>query len=196
MAFDAVTLEGRHVRLEPLAEVHVAALARHASDMEIWRYMPVPGRDGIAVLTAWYERLQRARAGGNALVFATIACETGQAIGGTSMQDISVENRSLEIGATWLSPTVWRTVVNTECKLLLLRHAFDVLGCNRVQLKTDSRNLRSQAAIERLGAKKEGVLRSHMVMPDGHLRDSVYYSIIRPEWAGVRAALERRLARG
>ena len=104
--------------------------------------------------------------------------------------DIQVENRSLEIGGTWYGVAYQHTPVNTESKFLLLRHAFEDLGCVRVQLKTDSRNLRSQRAIERLGAIKEGVLRNHMILPDGFLRDSVYYSIIDREWPGVKAHLD------
>jgi RimJ/RimL family protein N-acetyltransferase len=102
----------------------------------------------------------------------------------------------VEIGSTWHGRAFWRTAINTECKFLLLRHAFETLGCNRVQLKTDARNARSQAAIARLGAVREGVLRSQMVMPDGWVRDTVMFSIIAAEWAGVKARLEARLAHG
>jgi RimJ/RimL family protein N-acetyltransferase len=104
-------------------------------------------------------------------------------------------HRRVEIGHTWLAKSAWRTPINTEAKFLLLRHAFETLACNRVQLKTDSRNLRSQAAIERIGAKREGVLRSHMVLPDGHVRDTVMFSILGAEWPAVKARLEQMMAR-
>jgi len=114
-------------------------------------------------------------------------------VGSTRFLNISIQNRNLEIGSTWLSPTVWRTRINTECKYLLLKHCFETLGTIRVQLKTDSRNVRSQRSIERLGAVKEGVLRNHMIMPDGYLRDSVVYSIIDKEWVQVKNKLESML---
>ncbi|HVU32938.1 MAG TPA: GNAT family protein [Opitutaceae bacterium] len=195
MTLAPLTLTGRYVRLEPLADVHFPALVRHGNEPDIWRWTPYVRRDPVAAVTAWRERLERAFSGGHALIFATISLATGEAIGGTSMQDISAENRSLEVGGTWLARSVWRTAVNTECKYLLLRHAFEVFGCNRVQLKTDLNNTRSQSAIERLGAKREGVLRSHLVMPDGRIRDSVMFSIIAGEWPGVRQRLETFLAR-
>src|SRR5699024_2902682 len=111
----------------------------------------------------------------------------------TRFLNISIPNSNLEIGWTWLSPKVWRTSINTECKYLLLKHCFEMLGAIRVQLKTDSRNVRSQQAIERIGAVKEGVLRNHMVMSDGFLRHSVYYSVIDQEWSLVKDKLERML---
>lgn len=116
-----------------------------------------------------------------------------QIVGSTSFLSISIPNRNLEIGYTWLTPTVWRTRVNTECKYLLLKHCFETLKTIRVQLKTDRRNVRSQRAIERIGAIKEGTLRNQMIMPDGYLRDSVLYSIIDQEWASVKRKLERML---
>jgi RimJ/RimL family protein N-acetyltransferase len=120
--------------------------------------------------------------------------EHNRAIGSTRYLDIQTQNRGLEIGWSWLTPTVQRTGVNTECKYLLLRHAFEQLGMIRVQLKTDSRNLQSQRAIERLGAVKEGTLRNHMILPDGYYRHSVYYSIIESEWPTVKAGLEEKMA--
>lgn len=116
-----------------------------------------------------------------------------QIVGSTSFLSISIPNRNLEIGYTWFTPTVWRTRVNTECKYLLLKHCFETLKTIRVQLKTDRRNVRSQRAIERIGAIKEGTLRNQMIMPDGYLRDSVLYSIIDQEWASVKRKLERML---
>ena len=119
----------------------------------------------------------------------------GEAVGGTTLFDYSEPNRRLEIGYTWLARPAWRTAINTEAKYLLLSHAFEVLGCNRVQLKTDLRNLRSQAAIARLGAAREGVLRSHMVMPDGHVRDTVMFSLVAAEWPTAKARLEVMMGR-
>jgi RimJ/RimL family protein N-acetyltransferase len=115
-------------------------------------------------------------------------------LGSTRLFDLSDANRSVEIGWTWLTPAVWRTRVNTECKMLLLTHAFETMGAIRVQLKTDSRNVRSREAIERIGGVFEGILRSHRIMPDGYLRDSVYYSILDKEWPVVKRRLEAMLA--
>jgi RimJ/RimL family protein N-acetyltransferase len=120
---------------------------------------------------------------------------TGEAVGGTTYLDIAPADKRVEIGATWHGKAFWRTAINTECKFLLLRHAFETLGCNRVQLKTDLRNERSQAAIARLGAVREGVLRSQMVMPDGWVRDTVMFSIIKAEWPAVKEGLEAKMAR-
>ncbi len=127
---------------------------------------------------------------GSAWPFATVENESGRAIGSTRYFDIRPEHRGLEIGWTWLGVAHQRTAANTECKRLLLVHAFDVLGALRVQLKTDARNLRSQRAIERIGAVREGVLRAHMILPDGFVRDSVMYSITRADWPAVKSKLE------
>ena len=131
----------------------------------------------------------------DAFPFAIIDRASGTLVGSTRYYDISQTNRSLEIGSTWLTPRAWRTAVNTECKYLLLKHCFESLGTIRVQLKTDSRNLRSQKAIERLGASKEGILRNHMILPNGYIRDSVYYSIIEQEWPAIKGRLEGMLGR-
>lgn len=127
--------------------------------------------------------------------FAIVHQPTGKAIGSTRCLDIQPENRSLEIGWTWIGTPWQRTAINTECKYLLLRHAFETLNCVRVQLKTDARNQRSQQAILRIGAKLEGTLRKHRINYDGHIRDSVYFSVIAEEWPVVKAKLEQMLAR-
>jgi RimJ/RimL family protein N-acetyltransferase len=127
----------------------------------------------------------------NTIPFVIIDKESQKIVGSTRFYDISVPNKGLEIGSTWLTPAMWRTSVNTECKYLLLKHCFETIGTIRVQFKTDSRNIRSQRAIERLGAVKEGVLRNHMILPDDYVRDSVYYSIIDREWPVVKLRLER-----
>ncbi len=195
MNLSAVTLTGRHVRLEPLAAGHVASLVRHAADDEVWTHFGGARMNDEAALRARVESAQRDLAQGVALTFAVIDLGRAEAAGTTTYFDVSVPDRRLEIGSTWLGRAVWRTAINTEAKLLLLGHAFEVLGCLRVQLKTDIRNLRSQAAIERLGAVKEGVLRAHMRRRDGSQRDSVMYSIIADEWPAAKARLAERLAR-
>jgi RimJ/RimL family protein N-acetyltransferase len=182
------TLEGSLVRLERLTEAHLAPLRRHAGDPEIWRYMPVPQSPELA-FPAWVKRATEPVAQGTWVGFATIAKQHGEPVGGTCFIDISPLHRTLEIGGTWLAPEFWRSGINTEAKYLQLSHAFEVLNYNRVQLKTDARNLRSQAAIERLGARREGVLRAHLILPDGHVRDTVMYSIIASEWPAVKARL-------
>ena len=146
-------------------------------------------------MRGWIEAKLAERKAGQSYPFAILRADDRRAIGSTSYLDISNRHRSLEIGSTWLGAAARRTGVNTECKFLLLQQAFEVMGANRVQLKTDARNLVSQRAIERIGAKKEGVLRSHMVLPDGFVRDTVMYSIIRAEWPTVREHLERLMAR-
>jgi RimJ/RimL family protein N-acetyltransferase len=189
-----ITLEGRQVRLEPLADVHMEALTRHGNDTELWRYMKHARPNGADSVRAWGEAVRAAQAKGDGAAWAIVNVANGEAVGGTTYLDVVPADKRLEIGNTWLGKAVWRTAINTEAKLLLLRHAFETLGCNRVQLKTDARNERSQAAIARLGAVREGVLRAHMVMPDGWLRDTVMFSILAPEWPAVRARLEARRA--
>jgi len=195
MHVTAVTLSGRCVRLEPLAESHLEDLARVNGEAEIWNFFgggPIRTREQLAT---WIDLRTRQRADGTWFAFAIISLADGRAVGSTSYFDISAADRRLEIGSTWLGAPARRTGINTECKFLLLRHAFETLGANRVQLKTDARNLRSQAAIARIGAKYEGVLRAHMVMADGFIRDTVMYSVIAPEWPEVKARLETLMAR-
>lgn len=190
-----VMLTGRHARLEPLGEQHRASLLKGGADAQIWRWMPTLRADPRESAQVWFDRATAGLARGDVLAWAVIDLATGGAVGGTTYLDIAPADKRLEIGSTWLAPAVWRTAINTECKFLLLRHAFETLGCNRVQLKTDLRNERSQAAIARLGAVREGVLRSQMVMPDGWIRDTVMFSIIAPEWPAVKAGLEARMKR-
>ena len=191
---EPVVLEGDHVRLEPLGEQHRTDLvAAAAEDPATMRYMltniPVHGWE------AWIGEALRGVAAGRYVAWATVDRASGQAVGSTRFGDIEPDHGRVEIGWTWIAPSHQRTAINTEAKLLQLRYAFDDLGATRVALKTDVRNLRSQAAIERLGATREGVLRRHTRMPDGFLRDTVYYSILADEWPGVRARLEDRLGR-
>ena len=193
MSFSPVILEGAHARLEPLSESHAADLSAVGLDPELWKWIP------FQVLTPdqmlGYIRAARAdQAKGTALPFATIDRASGKAIGSTRFMNIDVPNKRVEIGSTWLAPAFQRTAINTEAKFLMMRHAFETLGSNRVELKTDSLNMKSRNAILRIGAKQEGVLRSHMVTWSGRLRDTVYFSVLAPEWPDVKAALEAKLA--
>ncbi|MBL9188130.1 MAG: GNAT family N-acetyltransferase [Opitutaceae bacterium] len=190
-----VTLPGRAVRLEPLAEAHHAALERNGAEAEIWRWMTFPSAEPRAMARAWCAKLGAMQARGEAVAFAIVDTARGEAVGGTVLFDHAEEHKRVEIGYTWLARTAWRTAINTEAKFLLLRHAFETLGLNRVQLKTDARNARSQAAIARLGAVREGVWRSHMILPDGWVRDSVVFSILAAEWPAVKSKLERLMDR-
>ncbi|MEY2878889.1 MAG: hypothetical protein RLZZ15_1269 [Verrucomicrobiota bacterium] len=191
-----VTLTGRHVRLEPLAAHHVEPLVRHGADAGVWRWMTFPASTPAESVRAWCAHVAAAQARGELAAFAIVDLARGEAVGGTTLFDFSAPHRRVEIGYTWLARPAWRTAINTECKLLLLRHAFETLGCNRVQLKTDLRNTRSQAAIARLGAVREGVLRAQMILPDGWVRDTVMFSLLAAEWPAVQAALAARLAAG
>ncbi len=189
-----VVLEGGRVRLEPLDERHrpgaEAAAAEDPDALRLGALLLV--RDGW---DAWYAEAAEGIADGRYVAWATLDKPSGRVIGSTRFADIDTASERLEIGWTWLAPSAWGTGANTEAKFLQLRHAFDDLGAGRVTLKTDARNLRSQAAIERLGAVREGTLRRHLRMPDGFIRDSVYFSILRDEWPAVRRRLEDRLAR-
>jgi len=182
------------MRLEPLSEVHVPDLTIAAHDETIWRYMLYIYPDTVEKMLAWVRDILSRQAAGTDLAFAVIQLASGRAIGATRYLEICPPHRSLEIGGTWYATEFQRTAVNTECKYLLLKHAFEVLGCIRVQFKADARNQRSLRAIERLGAVREGVLRNHYILPDGGFRDSVYYSILDREWPGVKAGLEGLLA--
>jgi len=185
-----ITLTGNVVRLEPLSLNHIADLTQAAcADPEIWRFMPYPTVRGEADMQAQIEDLLSRQARATDLPFAVWHLAEGRAIGMSRYLDIQVANDSIEIGGTWYTPAFQRTAVNTECKFLLFTHAFEALGCTRVQIKTDLRNERSQRAIERLGAVREGVLRAHMRMPDGYQRSSVYFSVLAEEWPTVRARL-------
>lgn len=191
-----VTLTGRHVRLEPLGPAHAGDLLAAAAEPEIWRYLPVAPPRTAAEMDGLIAAARADAAAGRSVPFAIVDLRTGRAVGSTRYLDLAPEHRRLEIGWTWLGASARRTPVNTEAKLLLLTHAFEVLGCNRVQLKTDARNERSQTAIARIGGVREGVWRRHMVMPDGHVRDTMMFSIIAGEWPAVKARLEARLGRG
>ena len=191
-----VVLYGDLVRLEPLDYVHADQLLEEAQDEEIWRYMPIPCPTTREQMLDQINKAWQAAAATLEVPFAILDDATDRAIGSTRFLDIKRHDRALEIGWTWLGTAHQRTGVNTECKYLLLRHAFEELGAIRVQLKTDRRNQRAQRAIERLGAVKEGTFRKHRLMWDGVVRDTVYYSILDSEWQGVKQRLEGFLERG
>lgn len=189
MTVEPVVLEGVHVRLEPLSIGHHADLCAVGLDEDLvsltQAYVPTP--EG---LLAYIEAALEMQADGTALPFAVISKAAGQAIGCTRYGNVDRANRRVEIGWTWYGQAFQRTAVNTESKYLLLRHAFEVLGCIRVEFKTDVLNERSRRALLRIGAREEGVLRKHIILPDGRIRDTVYYSIVWPEWPAVRERLE------
>jgi N-acetyltransferase len=190
-----VELRGQTVALLPMEPGHTTALYEASRDEVLWQYMPV-WVDRPEDMEHWVRNALEEQASGKALPFVILHRPTGRIVGSTRYLDIDRKHRNLEIGWTWLAPEARRTPVNTECKRLLLGHAFEALGMIRVQLKTDARNLTSQRAIERIGATREGVLRHHRIMPDGYLRDTVVYSILAGEWPEVKHRLEERLAAG
>ena len=191
---EPVTLSGRKVRLEPLELSHVARLAEVALDPDLWQWTLARPTDE-AGLRAWAESAIAGRDAGTEFPFVTLEASTGRPIGSSRYLNIVLEHRRLEIGWTWVAKPWQRTGANREAKLLMLGHAFDTLGCRRVEFKTDSLNEPSRTALLGIGAQFEGIFRNHMVMPDGRMRHSAYYSVIDDEWPSVRAGLERSLAR-
>jgi len=195
MEVTPITLEGAHIRLEPLSLAHRDALFAAAADGDVWRstvtFIPASAEDAAAYI----EEALAGQAQGRYLPFVIVRKSSGQVVGTTRYRAIEPAHRRLEIGSTWLSASAQRTAVNTEAKLLLLQHAFEGMGCVRVELLTDVLNQQSRQAILRLGATPEGILRCHMIMPDGRHRDSACYSIIKPEWLEVKARLEAKLER-
>lgn len=193
MELGPVVLEGRHVRLEPLRPEHSGDLMAAAADPRVWRWLPEKVGSRLE-LDRWLETALRAQATGLEYPFAVIDLSSGRAVGSTRYMDVSAAHRGVEVGWTWYDTAVWGTAVNPEAKLLLLGHAFERWGAIRLYLKTDSLNLRSRAAILKLGAQYEGDLRNHRVRPDGSYRHSSYYSILDSEWPVVKRGLEGRLA--
>ena len=192
---EQVTLQGRHATLEPLGPQHEEDIREAVCDGELWKlfFTMVPAPDGVP---AYISQLLALRDRGLAFPFAVRENASGRIIGGTRYLNIDAANRRVEVGGTWYAKRMQRTAVNTECKLLLLGHAFERLDCIAVEFRTDWFNKRSQAAIERLGAKRDGVLRNHMIMADGRVRDTVVYSIIQSEWPGVKTNLQFKLESG
>jgi RimJ/RimL family protein N-acetyltransferase len=194
MKIEPVTLEGRYVRLEPLSLSHLNRLCEVGLDEEIWRLSPQPVTTADE-MRAYVDDALKGQSEGAFLPFATIERSSGKVIGSTRFGNIDRQNLRVEIGWTWIARDWQRTAVNTEAKYLMLRHAFETLGCMRVEFKTDSLNERSRAAILRLGAKEEGTFRNHMTTSSGRKRHSVYFSIVDDEWAEVKAGLEAKLRR-
>ena len=188
-----IILEGKFVRLEPLSLAHVSALAEIGCEESIWRWMLYGQIRTEADMLEWVHKLLERQAAGTDLPFAVVLPGSGKAVGATRYMEMRPEQRGLEIGGTWYGLKFQRTAVNAECKYLLLEHAFERLDCIRVQFKADLRNERSWRALERIGAKHEGILRKHTIRPDGVVRDSIYYSIIDSEWNGVKARLQGML---
>src|ERR1041385_3921276 len=189
-----VVLTDKHVRLEPLSAAHVSGLTEIGAGQPFWDFMVYGKIENTDDMLGWVRELHTRTEKGTDLPFAVMHLPSGRVAGATRYLNIMPKDRGLEIGGTWYGVDFQRTVVNTECKYLLLHHAFETLGCIRVQLKTDLRNERSQKAIERLGAVKEGILRNHMILPDGWIRHSVFYSILDSEWPEVKRRLEEKLA--
>ena len=192
MEVQPVTLTGRFVRLAPLGLEHVPGLFA-SNDPSIWKYMLYGDILKEEDMRAWVEDMLNRRRAGADFPFVVEHLATGKLAGATRYLEIRPPHRGLEIGGTWYGREFQRTQVNTETKYLMLKHAFETLGCIRVQFKADSRNERSLAAIERIGAVREGVLRNHMVLLDGNYRHSVYFSILDTEWPAVKARLEEKL---
>ena len=190
-----VILNGKYVRLESMTEDHIPGLAEIGVGQTFWDFMLYGRMDSVEDMRNWVRDILSRAQNGTDLPFVAIHLASGKVAGATRYLNIMPKDRGLEIGGTWYGTEYQRTPVNTECKYLLLTHAFERLGCIRVQLKTDLRNVRSQNAIERIGAKREGILRNHMILPSGQFRDSVFYSILDSEWPEVKKRLEAILTR-
>lgn len=189
MIIQAITLQGRYVKLEPLGQHHLVEIQKAAADGELWKlfFTTVPSPEHTQT---WLNAALVMQSQHKALAFAIREKASGKIVGTTRYCNIDSNSRRLEIGYTWYAQSVQRSGINTECKLLLLTHAFEELDCIAVEFRTDWFNRRSQAAIERLGAKRDAVLRNHMILPDGRIRDTVVYSIIQSEWPGVKRNLQ------
>ncbi|MEO6393879.1 MAG: GNAT family protein [Pyrinomonadaceae bacterium] len=193
MKIEPIILEGRYVRMEPLELSHVPGLTEVGTDAELWRWTKhliqseEEMREYVSEAIGW-------QVAGTALPFATIEIASGRPVGCTRMFDIDPVNRSLEIGYTWVAKPWQRTVVNTEAKYLMLQHAFEAMGCIRVQLKTDSLNEKSRKAMLRIGAKEEGTFRNHMIMRENRYRHSTFFSITESEWPNIKHILASKVA--
>ncbi|PYV83592.1 MAG: GNAT family N-acetyltransferase [Acidobacteria bacterium] len=187
-------LEGRHVRLEPLRAEHAAALWEIAkNDLgDLFQWIPYPLKS-LSDFEQFNRQVLEEQQRGLTIPFVTLERASGQIVGTTRYMNMDLANRKVEIGSTWIAPPWQRTAINTEAKYLMLRHAFEVWDCLRVELKTDAMNQRSRKAILRLGAKEEGILRKHMLTWNGRQRDSVYFSILDTEWPEVKSNLKKML---
>jgi RimJ/RimL family protein N-acetyltransferase len=192
MNIESLTLQARVVRLEPLTRAHHRQLCEVGLAEELWKWIPSPVRTAED-MAAYLEKALDEQQRGVSLPFAIVEKASGRVVGSTRYMNIEREHRRLEVGCTWVGLAWQRSAVNTEAKYLLLRHAFETLGCLRVELKTDSLNERSRAAILRIGAREEGIFRNHMITASGRIRHTVYFSIIDSEWPQVKSRLEARL---
>jgi RimJ/RimL family protein N-acetyltransferase len=192
MGFEAVTLESDRVRLEPMTRNHLDALAEAGKYEELWRFTNAKA-DSRDAMSAYMETALAEAERGIAIPFVTIDKASTAVVGSTRFHGIDPVNRRVEIGWTWITPSFQRSYINSEAKYLMLRHAFDVWDCVRVEIKTDVLNEKSRNAILRLGAVEEGILRRHTLTHTGRFRDTIYYSILDHEWPAVRAHLEARL---
>lgn len=192
MNLEPITLEGSYVRLEPLSESHHEPLCAVGLDPELWKLIPIQVLDRDQMMR-YIRNVLSDQEKGTSIPFATVDRASAQVVGATRFMNIDVTHKRVEIGSTWIALPWQRTAINTEAKYLMMRYAFESLGCNRVELKTDALNAQSRHAILRIGAKEEGILRHHMVTWSGRLRDTVYFSVIAPEWPGVKTALEARI---
>jgi RimJ/RimL family protein N-acetyltransferase len=194
MQLEKASLKGRYVRLEPLSEIHSGELSEAVADGKLWElFVTLVPR--VADIDAFIEDAIAAHNSGDGLAFATIDKASGRVVGSTRFMKTNLANKRLEIGFTFIAKSYQKTMINTEAKLLMLTHAFEVMGLNRVEFITDYLNNASRNAILRLGAKEEGIMRNHMIMPDGRVRDSVLFSITNYHWAGIKQNLCYKLAR-
>jgi N-acetyltransferase len=187
-----ITLTGNHIRLEPMRPGHARALLEAGRDQSIWTWMPARPLTP-EMMDRWLEKAMHAESQGREYPFVVVRLADNRVIGSTRYLDVQEDDRNVEIGWTWYSPDAWGGVVNPEAKYLLMRHAFDDWRAIRVALKTDIKNLHSQGAIKKLGARYEGTLRNQRIRPDGSYRDTVIFSVIESEWPSVKAGLEERL---
>jgi len=192
MVVERVTLAGHYVQLEPMLPAHRDFFVEVGLDEELWRWIPDPVHTPEE-MSAYVDAALAQQASGVSLPFTIVERASGKVIGSTRYANIERVHRRIEIGWTWVAIPWQRTPVNTECKYLLLRHAFEALGCIRVELKTDSLNEKSRNAITRIGAREEGIFRNHMITSTGRIRHSVYFSVIDSEWPSVKARLEAKL---
>ncbi|MDP5275865.1 GNAT family N-acetyltransferase [Chengkuizengella axinellae] len=194
MRLNNIELKGERVKLIPMSEEHASALYEAGKEEKVWDYMPRKVSN-YKDMQALVKEALKDKENESSLPFVIVDLQTKQVVGSTRFTHIEMGHRHLEIGWTWLNPAVWGTRVNTECKYLLLKYCFEELKLVRVQLKADARNRRSLQAIERIGAKKEGVLRKERILPDGFIRDAVYYSIIQEEWDEISSQLKSYLSK-
>jgi RimJ/RimL family protein N-acetyltransferase len=192
MKIEPVTLEGAHVRLETMRPDHAEGLVAAGCGKGLFRFFPFSLETEDA-MRSYVRSCEASLAAGTTLPFATVERASGRVVGSTCYLAIEPAHKRLEIGGTWITPSHQRSAVNTEAKLLQLTHCFEVLGCNRVEFKTDERNEKSRNALVRIGAREEGRFRAHMLMPDGALRTSVWFSVIASEWPAVKRGLEAKL---